>query len=144
MMTGRAPITPALPTQDTLSESLTETDCILDAAHQFLRLGNVVESIEYLRRSQVNVIALVRLLRKQKDIEKLAQGFGIALPVLPNNVVLKKPPAKRRKKSENSDIVSADRKDNDIVNNVTNSTAVYDAPTANENSSNALDMPSLL
>lgn len=104
---GRAPLPPALPTQDTLQELLDENDSLLQASLAFQRHGHVAESIEFLRRSHVNVVAMVRLLRRQQELERpspsVAQRKEACVVTAVKEIALKKPPVKRRRKSEVDD-----------------------------------------
>lgn len=103
----RPPLPPSLPTQVGLGEILDENAALLSAAHAFQKSGQVVEAIEYLRRSQVNIVATARFLRRQQEQER-AESCGIPdAPEPVKAIALKKPPPKRRRKSEVEESQSA-------------------------------------
>lgn len=96
----RPPIPPTLPTQSHVSELLDENAALLSAAHTFQKNGKVMEAVEYLRRSQVNIIAMSRILKKQYEQNSQSQGIDSANDESVKVIALKKPLSKRRKKSE--------------------------------------------
>jgi hypothetical protein len=94
----RPPQAPSLPTQSHLSELLDENAALLSAAHTFQQSGRIIESIEYLRRSQANVVAMSRFLRKQYDQERqTASGENLAAEPV-KAIALKRPSQTRKKK----------------------------------------------
>lgn len=95
----RPPLPPALPTQAQLDELLEENAALLSAACAFQRCGRPVESMEYMRRSQVNILAMLRFLKTQRELEEPQhRHLGASEPA--RAIALKKPPTKRRRKSE--------------------------------------------
>ena len=140
----RPPIAPALPTQTNLKEFLDENDALLNAAHTYQKNGQILDAVEYLRRSQTNTVALIRLLQKQRaqeaiPPEELRMEREQLIERAVKAIALKKPPKRRKKVTEPVKVEKSDQGvDNPVpVNNESQATDMEIPSNA------ALDMPSL-